>query len=96
MNFFIPKNAPDTEEAYAFLDYILEPEVAAKCFDFVGYYCTNKAADELVNPDLVENASDDGKKRAGDFFRKPGCDDKNSQAYEAHDQRVCIECMDAC
>ena len=53
MNFFIPKNAPDTEEAYAFLDYILEPEVAAKCFDFVGYYCTNKAADELVNPDLV-------------------------------------------
>lgn len=53
MNFFIPKNAPDTEEAYAFLDYILEHEVAAKCFDFVGYYCTNKAADELVNPDLV-------------------------------------------
>ena len=53
MNFFIPKTAPDTEEAYAFLDYILEPEVAAKCFDFVGYYCTNKAADELVNPDLV-------------------------------------------
>lgn len=57
MNFFIPKNAPDTEEAYAFLDYILEPEVAAKCFDFVGYYCTNKAADELVNPDLVVSDS---------------------------------------
>lgn len=53
MNFFIPKNAPDTEEAYEFLNYILEPEVAAKCFDFVGYYCTNKAADDLVNPDLV-------------------------------------------
>ena len=53
MNFFIPKNAPDTEEAYEFLDYILEPEVAAECFDFLGYYCTNKAADELVNPDLV-------------------------------------------
>ncbi len=53
MNFFIPKNAPDTEEAYKFLNYILEPEVAAKCFDFVGYYCTNKAADDLVNPDLV-------------------------------------------
>ena len=29
MNFFIPKNAPDTEEAYEFLNYILEPEVAA-------------------------------------------------------------------
>lgn len=53
MNFFVPKNAPDEEEAYEFLDYILEPEVAAKCFDFVGYYCTNKAADDFVNPDLV-------------------------------------------
>ena len=53
MNFYIPKNAPDTEEAYEFLDYILEPEVAAECFNFLGYYCTNKAADELVNPDLV-------------------------------------------
>lgn len=53
MNFFIPKNAPDTEEAYEFLNYIMEPEVAAKCFDFLGYYCTNKAADALVNPDLV-------------------------------------------
>lgn len=53
MNFFISKNAPDTEEAYEFLNYILEPEVAAKCFGFVGYYCTNKAADDLVNPDLV-------------------------------------------
>ena len=53
MNFYIPKNAPDTEEAYEFLDYILEPEVAAECFNFLGYYCTNKAADELVNPELV-------------------------------------------
>lgn len=53
MNFFIPKNAPDTEEAYEFLNYILEPEVAAECFNFLGYYCTNKAADELVNPELV-------------------------------------------
>lgn len=53
MNFFIPKNAPDTEEAYQFLNYILEPEVAADCFNFLGYYCTNQAADDLVNPDLV-------------------------------------------
>ena len=29
------------------------PEVAAKCTDYIGYYSTNKAADELVNPDLV-------------------------------------------
>lgn len=35
------------------MDYILQPEVAAQCTDFIGYYSTNKAADELVNPDLV-------------------------------------------
>ena len=32
---------------------ILQPEVSAKCFDYIGYYCTNKAADELVDPNLV-------------------------------------------
>ncbi len=50
---FIPAKAPNSAAAHQFLDYILEPEVAAECFDFLGYYCTNKAADELVNPDLV-------------------------------------------
>lgn len=53
MNLFVPKNAPNEESAYEFLDYILEPEVAAKCFDALGYYCTTKAADDIVNPDLV-------------------------------------------
>ncbi|MDO5135291.1 MAG: spermidine/putrescine ABC transporter substrate-binding protein [Eubacteriales bacterium] len=53
MGMFIPSQAPNKEAAYQFVNYILEPEVAAKCFDFIGYYCTNKAADDLVNPDLV-------------------------------------------
>ncbi|MCR2023883.1 extracellular solute-binding protein, partial [Blautia pseudococcoides] len=53
MNLFVPKNAPDELNAYKFLDYILEPEVAAKCFDALGYYCTTRAADDLVNPNLV-------------------------------------------
>lgn len=53
MNMFIPEKAPNQEAAYKFIDYILEPEVAAKCFDSIGYYSTNEAADELVNPDLV-------------------------------------------
>ncbi len=50
---FVPAQAPNSEAAYQFLNYILEPEAAAQCFDFIGYYCTNKAADDLVNPDLV-------------------------------------------
>lgn len=46
---FIPVNAPHADAAHAFLDYILRPEVAAQCFEYMGYYCTNKAADSLIN-----------------------------------------------
>ncbi|MDO4600691.1 MAG: spermidine/putrescine ABC transporter substrate-binding protein [Eubacteriales bacterium] len=53
MNMFIPSNAPSEDAAYKFIDYILEPENAAECFNHIGYYSTNKAADELVNPNLV-------------------------------------------
>lgn len=53
MNMFIPSQAPDKEAAYQFVDYILRPEIAAQCFDYIGYYCTNKAADDSVNPELV-------------------------------------------
>ena len=53
MGMFIPSEAPDKDAAYSFMDYIMQPEVAAKCTDYIGYYSTNKAADELVNPDLV-------------------------------------------
>ena len=53
MGMFIPSEAPNKEAAYQFMDYILQPEIAAQCTDFIGYYSTNKAADELVNPDLV-------------------------------------------
>ena len=45
MGMFIPSQAPDKDEAYQFMDYILQPENAAKCFDYIGYYSTNKAAD---------------------------------------------------
>ena len=53
MGMFIPGEAPDKDAAYQFVNYILQPEVSAKCFDYIGYYCTNKAADELVDPNLV-------------------------------------------
>lgn len=46
---FIPSNAPNAEAAYAFIDYINRPENAAKCFEYIGYYCTNKAAEDLIS-----------------------------------------------
>lgn len=53
MGMFIPSEAPNKDGAYQFVNYILQPEVAAQCFDHIGYYCTNKEADSQVNPNLV-------------------------------------------
>lgn len=49
---FIPSDAPNADAAYAFIDYLLDPEVSAKCFEFLGYYCTNKAAEEYISDDM--------------------------------------------
>lgn len=53
MNMFIPAEAPDKDAAYQFVNNILEPDVAAQCFNSIGYYSTNQAADDQVNPELV-------------------------------------------
>ena len=36
MGMFIPSEAPDKDAAYSFMDYIMQPEVAAKCTDYIG------------------------------------------------------------
>ncbi len=46
---FIPSNAPHSDAAYKFIEYILDPEVSAQCFEYIGYYCTNSAAEEYIN-----------------------------------------------
>lgn len=46
---FIPSNAPHPDAAHQFMNYILDPEVSAKCFEFLGYYCTNKVAEQYIN-----------------------------------------------
>lgn len=46
---FIPSKAPNPDAAYAFIDYILRPEISAKCFESLGYYSTNAAADSLIS-----------------------------------------------
>lgn len=51
---FIPSNAPHAEAAYAFIDYILQPEVSAKCFEYLGYYCTNLEAEQYINEEYRE------------------------------------------
>ena len=86
MNMFIPSQAPDREAAEKFINYILEPEVAAECFNYMGYYCTTKAADELVDPALVvpENVTH------GEFV-----ENVSPEAEEAY-SRIWTEFKDAC
>jgi spermidine/putrescine transport system substrate-binding protein len=51
---FIPSDAPNADAAYAFIDYLLRPEISAQCFEYIGYYCTNKAAEEYISDDMKE------------------------------------------
>lgn len=48
---FIPSDAPNAEAAYKFLNYILDAERGAKCFEHLGYYCTYSASEEYINAD---------------------------------------------
>lgn len=47
------KGAPHAANAHRFLQYLLRPEVSAACFDYIGYYCTTRTADPLVDPLLI-------------------------------------------
>jgi spermidine/putrescine-binding protein len=51
---FIPSRAPNPEAAYTFLDYILDPERGASCFEFLGYYSTYSASDPLIGSEYRE------------------------------------------
>ncbi len=46
---FIPSNAPNPDAAHQFLEYILDPERAADCFEYLGYYCTTLAAEQYIS-----------------------------------------------
>lgn len=45
----MPSDAPNVENAYKFIDYLLRPEVIAACTNFTGYANANKAATPLVD-----------------------------------------------
>ena len=61
---FIPSQAPNPDAAYAFIDYLLDPEISARCTEYIGYFSTNTAAEEYIDESirsalvLPENASE--------------------------------------
>ncbi len=54
MPMFIPSQAPNAEAANKFIEYVLRPEVAKQCFEFLGYYCTTEAAYDLIDESMKD------------------------------------------
>lgn len=52
-NIVIPKTAKNIDGAHAFINFMLDPEVAAQNADYVGYSTPNLSALELMDPEVV-------------------------------------------
>lgn len=56
-NLAIPKDAGNVAEAYAFIDYLQRPEVAAKNTDFLSYANGNLASQKFISPAILADRS---------------------------------------
>lgn len=54
-NFVIPHTARNTDAAYAFINFMLDPENAAQNAEYVGYSTPNQAAMELLPAEIIED-----------------------------------------
>lgn len=51
----IPADAPHVEEAHEFINYIMKPEVAAKATNYIYFPNGNKASQEFVEKEIMED-----------------------------------------
>lgn len=56
-NLAVPADAKNVEEAHAFINYLMKPEVIAKASNFVRYANGNLASQAFVDKDVLQNAS---------------------------------------
>ena len=54
-NLVIPRTAKNIDGAHAFINFMLDPEVAAQNADYVGYSTPNLTALDLMDPEVVED-----------------------------------------
>ena len=54
-NMAIPKGAKNVEAAHAFMDFLLKPEIAKLISEEIGYATPNRAAMNLLDPQVVKN-----------------------------------------
>lgn len=52
----IPKTAQNKENAEAFINYMCDPEIALKNFEYITYSTPNKAARELIEDEALKNS----------------------------------------
>lgn len=53
----MPKNAPNMENAHAFIDFMCRPDIALKNFEYITYSTPNEAAKALIEDDDIRNSS---------------------------------------
>jgi putrescine transport system substrate-binding protein len=53
----IPADAANAEQAHAFINFLLEPEVIAEVSDYVGYANPNTKADEFMDEEVRNDPS---------------------------------------
>ena len=51
----IPADAPNAENALAFINFMMRPEIAARNSNFVSYASGNLAAKPMIKPEIVNN-----------------------------------------
>jgi spermidine/putrescine transport system substrate-binding protein len=51
----IPKTAKQATLAHAFINFLLDADIAAENMEWMGYYCPNKPALEKVSPEFLKN-----------------------------------------
>ena len=51
----IPKDAPHADNAHAFIDFLMQPEVIAEITSYVGYANPNMAATALLDPEIAND-----------------------------------------
>ena len=56
-NFAIPKDAKNVDEALAFINYMMKPEVAAKNSNYISYANGNLASQKFIDKDIIDNPS---------------------------------------
>ncbi|MCW1843821.1 polyamine ABC transporter substrate-binding protein [Prosthecomicrobium hirschii] len=54
-NFSLPKDAKNIDEAHAFINYMMKPEVIAKASNFIKYPNGNLASQKLIDPAVLND-----------------------------------------